>query len=147
LRSGFEALTRIGERSFLSTTTAYLARAVFAQDRLDEAEDLAQLSAQLTASDDVLTQALWRGVQARILARRGRLEEAETLARQAVSIADQTDFLIYRGDALVDLAHILRDGGRAEEARVATAAGLHLHEEKGNLVTSRKIRSDLAGLV
>jgi class 3 adenylate cyclase/predicted ATPase len=147
LRSGFDALTEIGEQSFLSTTAALLARTVFAQERLDEAEELAQLSAQLTASGDVVTHALWRGVQARILARRGRLEEAEVLSREAVLIVDQTDFLLYRGDALVDLAHILHDGGRAEEAALATAAGLHFHEQKGNLVTSRKIRSDLGVLL
>ena len=56
---------------------------------------------------------LWRGVQARVLARRGQLDDAEALAREAVSLAEQTDFLVYRGDALVDLAYILqrlRDG-------------------------------------
>ncbi len=147
LRSGFDALTEIGEQSFLSTIAALLARTVFAQERLDEAEELARLSAQLTASGDVVTQALWRGVQARILARRGRLEEAEALAREAVSIVDQTDFLLYRGDALVDLAHILHDGGRAEDAATAAAAGLHFHEQKGNLVTSRKIRTNLGVLL
>ena len=137
----------MGEQAFLSTTAAFLARAVFAQERVDEAEELAQLSARLAASGDVLTQVLWRGVQARVLARRGRLEEAEALAREAVSLAEQTDFVVYRGDAMVDLAHILQDSGRADEAAVAAAAGLHLHEQKGNLVTAAKIRSDLGVLL
>jgi predicted ATPase/class 3 adenylate cyclase len=143
LRSGFEALKQMGEQAFLSTTAAFLARAVFAQERDDEAEDLAQLSAKLTATGDRLTQVLWRCVQARILARRGRLEEAEALAREAVSLAEQTDFVVHRGDALVDLAHVLQDSGRTQEAAAAAAAGLHLHEQKGNLVTAKKIRSDL----
>jgi predicted ATPase/class 3 adenylate cyclase len=143
LRSGFEALERMGEQAFLSTTAAFLARAVFAQERDDEAEELAQLSAQLTAPGDLLTQVLWRGVQARVLARRGRLEEAEELAREAVSLAERTDFLVHRGDALVDLAYILQDRGRMEEAAAAAAEALHLHEEKGNVVTAGKIRSEL----
>ena len=147
LRTGFDALTQMGEQAFLSTTAAFLARAVFAQERVDEAEELAQLSARLAASGDVLTQVLWRGVQARVLARRGRLEEAEALAREVVSLAEQTDFVVYRGDAMVDLAHILQDSGRADEAAVAAAAGLHLHEQKGNLVTAAKIRSDLGVLL
>ena len=87
LRSGFEALKQMGEQAFLSTTAAFLARAVFAQGRVDEAEELAQLSAQLAAPGDLLTQVLWRGVQARVLARRGRLEDAEALAREAVALA------------------------------------------------------------
>jgi predicted ATPase len=146
LRAGFDALTEMGEQAFLSTTAAFLARAVFAQGRIDEAEDLAQLSAKLTASGDLLTQVLWRGVQARVLARRERLDEAEALAREAVSLAERTDFLVYRGDALVDLSSILRDAGRREEAAAAAATGLELHERKGNLVTAAKIRSELSDL-
>ena len=45
LRLGFDALTEMGEQAFLSTTAAFLARAVFEQDRMDEAEEFAQLSA------------------------------------------------------------------------------------------------------
>jgi predicted ATPase len=146
LRAGFDALTQMGEQAFLSTTAAFLARAVFAQERVDEAEGLAQLSARLTATGDLLTHVLWRGVQARILARRGRVDEGEALAREAVTLAGRTDFLVYRGDALVDLAHILKDSGRASEADAAAAAGLQLHEQKGNLITARKIRSDLGVL-
>ena len=136
----------MGEQAFLSTTAAFLARAVFEQERVDEAEELAQLSARLAAAGDLLTQVLWRGVQARVLATRGQLEAAEALAREAVSLAEQTDFVVYRGDALVDLAHILRDSGRTDEAAAAAAAGLQLHEQKGNLVTAAKIRSELAML-
>jgi len=125
----------------------FLARAVFAQERLGEAEELAQTSARLAATGDLLTQVLWRGVQARVLAARGQLEDAEALAREAVALAEQTDFVVYRGDALVDLAHILRDSGMAEPAAAAAAAGLQLHEHKGNLVTAAKIRSELAMLL
>ena len=140
LRSGFDALTEMGEQAFLSTTAAFLARAVFAQGRIDEAEELAQLSAQLAATGDLLTQVLWRGVQARVLARRGRLEAAEELAREAVSLAEQTDFLVYRGDALVDLAHILQDAGRGRRRPRPRPHGLQLQEQKGNLVAAAKIR-------
>jgi Flp pilus assembly protein TadD len=82
-----------------------------------------------------------------VLARRGRLEGAEELAREAVSLAERTDFLVYRGDALVDLAHILQDAGRTDDAAAAAAGGLQLHEQKGNLVTAAKIRSDLGFLL
>jgi predicted ATPase/class 3 adenylate cyclase len=142
LRAALDALKRMGEQMFLSTTIALLAQAVFTQERDDEAEELAQLSATLTAPGDSLTQILWRGVEARIVARRGRLEEAEKLARAAVSLADRTDFLVQRGDAWIDLARILRDRGRAEEAAAAADQGLHLHEQKGNVVTAARIRSD-----
>jgi ATP/maltotriose-dependent transcriptional regulator MalT len=135
------------EQAFLSTTAAFLARAVFAQGRVDEAEELAQQSAKLAAAGDLLTHILWRGVQARVLATRGRLDAAEELAREAVALAEQTDFVVYRGDALVDLAHILQSSGRVNDAADAAGAGLELHEHKGNLVAAAKIRSDLGLLV
>jgi ATP/maltotriose-dependent transcriptional regulator MalT len=147
LRAGYEALTQMGEQAFLSTTAAFLARAVFMQERADEAEQLAQLSARLTAEGDLLTQVLWRGVQARVLATRGQLDAAEALAREAVALAEQTDFVVYRGDALVDLAHILQDAGRSAEAAESASAGLQLHERKGNLVTAARIRSELGSLL
>ncbi len=68
LRTGHEALTEMGEQAFLSTTAAFLARAVLAQGRLDEAAELAQQSAELAEPGDLLTQIMWRGVQARVLA-------------------------------------------------------------------------------
>jgi ATP/maltotriose-dependent transcriptional regulator MalT len=137
----------MGEQAFLSTTAAFLARAVLMQGRADEAEALAQTSARLTAAGDLLTQVLWRGVQARVLATRGRLDDAEALAREAVGLAERTDFVVYRGDALVDLAHILEGSGRTSEAAAAAAAGLALHEQKGNVVTAARIRSDLGALL
>jgi tetratricopeptide (TPR) repeat protein len=147
LRAGFEALEQMGEQAFLSTTAAFLARAVFSQGRVAEAEELAQRSAQLTAPGDLLTQVLWRGVQARVLATRGRLDDAEALAREAVALAERTDFLVYHGDALIDLAFILRDAGRTAEAAAAATEGLHLHVQKGNVVTAGTIRTDLGDLL
>ena len=147
LRTGFDALTEMGEQAFLSTTAAFLARAVLAQGRLDEAEALAQQSERLADPGDLLTQMLWRGVQARVLAGRGLLGTAEMIAREAVALAEQTDFVVYRGDALIDLAHVLRAARRREEASVAAAAGLALQHQKGNLVTAATIRSELGDLL
>ena len=47
LRTGYRALEDMGERMFRSTTAAFLARAVLEQGREEEAEELAELSAQL----------------------------------------------------------------------------------------------------
>ena len=60
---------------------------------------------------------VWQGLQARILAARGQLAEAEELARSAVALAARTDFLNQHGDALLELAVVLDEAGRAAEAR------------------------------
>jgi predicted ATPase/class 3 adenylate cyclase len=147
LRRGYDALVEMGERAFLSTTAAFLGRALLEQERDAEAEALAETSARLADRDDLLTQILWRGVRARILAKRGASEEAEALAREAVTLAERTDFVNHQADALVDSAHILHTAGRAKEAGAAVRQGLRLYELKGNLVAARKIRSDLAVLL
>ena len=64
----------------LSTVAGQLAQALYGLDRLDEAEAEAARSAELGASDDVITQMLWRQVKAKVLARRGEHAEAERLA-------------------------------------------------------------------
>jgi tetratricopeptide (TPR) repeat protein len=150
LRKGFDALEQMGERALLSTTAAFLGQAVLAQDRDDEAERLAALSAQLAGDDDLLTQAMWRGVRAMILARRGGLTEgeglaqAEGLAREAVAIAERTDFLNHRAEALIVLGRVLAQRERPEEAQAALAEALSLYERKGNVVAAAQVRSDLA---
>ena len=137
----------MGEQAFLSTTAAFLARAVFEQGRVDEAEELAHRSAKLAATGDLLTQVLWRGVQARVLQGADGWKAPRSSRARRSDSRERTDFVVYRGDALVDLAHILQAAGRTDEAAAAAAGGLQLHEQKGNLVTAAKIRSDLGFLL
>jgi predicted ATPase/class 3 adenylate cyclase len=144
LRRGYAALEEMGATALLSTTAAMLGQALLAQDRDQEAEDLAERSAELAAADDLMTQVLWRGVRARTLAARGGLDEAERLAREGVEIAERTDFLNPRADALVDLAQVLRRLRRSEDAQAAFAEATRLYERKGNVVAVQRVRAALA---
>jgi DNA-binding SARP family transcriptional activator/tetratricopeptide (TPR) repeat protein len=137
LRDGYEELTRMGgDGALLATTAAMLAQAIYAQDRFDEAGELCDLSARTAPPEDLVTQVIWRGVQAKILARAERHEEAERLAREGVALVERTDLLNHHGDALLELAAVLRLGGREPEAEAAVRAGRELHERKGNLVAT-----------
>ena len=49
---------------------------------------------------DLTAQVLWRAVRARLLVCLGRADEAIALGQEAVRIAEATDFLTVRGDAL-----------------------------------------------
>ena len=69
-REGIAVLGSLGEKGYLSTQFGTLAQVLFEQGRFDEAENLARLSEDVGASDDVATQALWRQVRAKLLARR-----------------------------------------------------------------------------
>ena len=93
LLEGYRALEEMGDKAFLSTTAAYLAQAVYAQGRDEEASRYTEISEELASRDDLLTQVIWRSARAGFLARQGRLEEAEALAREAVRMAESTDFV------------------------------------------------------
>ena len=143
-RAGFDAAIEMGEQGFQSTVAALLAHALVAQGRLDEAESFAALSERAGAEDDVSTQVLGRSARARILGARGRTEEAESLARDAVARSASTDDLNMRGDTLVDLGVILRTGGDRDGAATALRAALTLFEEKGNASAVEATRRRLA---
>ena len=131
---------------FLSTTAAFLARAVFEQGRDPAAEELAELSALWAGPDDLLSQMLWRGVRGRVLARRREFADAEVLAREAVALAGATDFVNQHAEALVDLSYVLAaSGGRDEPVDAATRA-LDLYQRKGNVVAAAGTRLHLGKL-
>jgi class 3 adenylate cyclase/tetratricopeptide (TPR) repeat protein len=138
LRVGYEALERMGEQSYLSTTAAFLARAVFSQGRYDEAEGLTRVSADSASDDDRITQAMWRGTRAKVLARR-RDADAERLARESVALSLETDCLNMQADALVDLAETLRLLDRRGEAADILEQAIGLYNQKGNVVSATAV--------
>ncbi len=143
LRADIEQLVAMRESDTLATTTALLAQAVYAQGRTLEAGELCRMTDRTAASEDTVTQTIWRGVEAKVLARDGRCEEAEALARAGAALVEPTDLLSHRGDAMLDLAEVLRICGRVDEEERATRAGLALYELKGNAVAAARARSRL----
>jgi tetratricopeptide (TPR) repeat protein len=141
LRADVETLSSMNAGDALATSTALLAQAVFAQGRFPEAGELCRMTSRRAAARDTMTQVIWRGVQAKLLAREGRCDDAEALAREAVALAEPTDLLLHRGDAMLDLAEVLRACDRTEESDHATRTGLGLYELKGNVAAAARARS------
>jgi tetratricopeptide (TPR) repeat protein len=140
LRLEYESLSQMGEKGFLSTTAALLARAIMAQgkERYAEASELLAVSQQAAGGDDLSAQIIGQGVSARLLADCGRHAEAVQLASAGVALAAQTDFLSQHADALLDLAHALATAGRVDEAQHAVTQALDLYQLKGNLPGARE---------
>jgi class 3 adenylate cyclase/tetratricopeptide (TPR) repeat protein len=138
LRMGYEALERMGEQTYLSTTAAFLARAVLAQGRDGEAARLTQVCEDLTSDDDAVTQAMWRGTRARLLARRDD-PAAERLARESVALSLESDCLNMQADALVDLAETLRLQQRHHESVGVLTEAIQRYEAKGNLASAHAV--------
>jgi tetratricopeptide (TPR) repeat protein len=141
LREGVQRLRSMSAGGLLATTAAMLAQAVYAQDGLEEAGELCRTAAGSAAADDIVTQVIWRGVQAKVLARGGDRERAEALAREAVALAEPTDLLCHHADAMLDLAEVLRTCSRADESLGVVRAALSLYELKGNAVSAARARA------
>jgi len=148
LRAGLEVLerSRMTGSFFGHALRDELAQALYAQGRYEEAKALSEESEKLAAREDLQAQVAWRAVRAKVLAREGRFEEAEALAREAVAIVGQTEFLIVHANALEDLGEVLRLAGRLDEAIPVVQEALRLHEQKGDRVSSGRVRAVLAEL-
>ena len=140
MREAVDVLTEVGDLWFLSTVAVRLPRAVYAQGRYEDAFVLTEkLLRQAPASQDMEWQIRHRSLRAKLLARRGSQDEADTLAREAVSLARQTDFLNFHAEALVDLAEVLTLAGRGPESHASLKQALELYERKGNLVAAAQV--------
>jgi class 3 adenylate cyclase/tetratricopeptide (TPR) repeat protein len=143
---GCRILEDAGERAWLSTGACWYALALYELGRFGEAEDWARKGLELGDSEDVITQTLARQALAKVLARRRQHAEGESLARQAIALADATDALLVQGDARQDLAEVLELAGRREDATAALREALERYERKGALVQVERVRERLAAL-
>jgi predicted ATPase/DNA-binding SARP family transcriptional activator len=142
---GYRVLEEIGETQNFPDLAAKLADALYAQGRDERALDLSKVSEAATAPDDLSPGVQWRAVRAKLLARKGDQEQAEALAREAVTLAAETDFLVLRGDALMDLAEVLLNAGRETDAVRFVEQALEHYEQKGNVVAAERADASLRG--
>jgi class 3 adenylate cyclase/tetratricopeptide (TPR) repeat protein len=144
LRAGYQTLEEIGEMAWLPTLVALLAEAMYAQGRLQEAEEFAGLSEKSAGSEDASSQVLWRGVRGRVLAKRGAEMAALDLVREAREIAETTDSPEVRARALIAYAEVCATLDRRSEAEPLVEQAAALFEAKGNVVSAERARSLLS---
>jgi ATP/maltotriose-dependent transcriptional regulator MalT len=132
LRLSYETLDRMGERGLLPTVAGFLAQALCALGDYEAAARFSKASEDEAASDDVVSQMLWRISRARILVRQGDVGRAEALAHEAVRLGEATDLLNIRADMLCDLAEVLSVAGRRADARLALMEAARMYDQKGN---------------
>jgi ATP/maltotriose-dependent transcriptional regulator MalT len=142
LRRSYDLLTEMGEKYLLSTVGGLLGQTLYGLERFDEVEPLGRLAQELTTQDDVGTQALWRCVLSKVLARQGSFDEAEAYVGEALSILAETDHVLFKYGALLDLAEVRRLGGR--EASEALGDALRIADAKGSPVMAAAVEKLLA---
>jgi predicted ATPase/class 3 adenylate cyclase len=143
-RRGYEALEALGEKSYLSTIAAQLAGVLYAEGQYETAEQFAKASQAAATADDIVSQVLWRGTEAKVLVTRGASQEAERLAEEALRLARQTDVTWLHGQALVDLAEVRQLTGHPKQAAELLDQAGSVWERKGNLAARLDGRAKVA---
>jgi tetratricopeptide (TPR) repeat protein len=146
LRATYRVLDELGERGALSNVACMLARALHDQGRDREADRYGRVAQEIVAEDDLEAQIPWRSARAAALASLGSLEKAESFAREAVALAEPTDWYMQRVEAHITLAHVLAAAGRYEDASTSARRALALENRKGNVVAAKATRAFLSDL-
>jgi len=137
LRTGYDMLAEIGDIHVRPTLAAYLAAVLVEAGNLVDAEAMASYAESHSLEDDIVTQVMWRVARAQIQAHGDEAAEADRLAREAVELAEPTDFLDLQATALLALARVLQAAGSPDAAGVAAAAR-EVYERKGNIVGAKQ---------
>ena len=125
-------------RSFLAGDLCYLGR-------LDEAESVLRQAQAVPARASVRVMA--PSAEALLLATRDELERAETLARTAVTRAEnETDNVWFQAWTNTNLATVLERAGRVDRARAALERAFDVWERKGCLPLAARVREQIASL-
>jgi len=140
LRESCAVFGHAHDKAALSSVSSELAQALYAQARLSEATDLATVAKEASPRDDVPAQFAWRAISAKLAAREGAHDEADSLVREAVAFSELTDSPGQRAEVLLDLAEVKRLAGEVDEATEAVDRALRLFERKGDVVSPRRAR-------
>jgi tetratricopeptide (TPR) repeat protein len=119
---------------------ASLAHVAYDLPDLEAALRFTEVAERDAVPGDVVSRVRGRGARAKVLAKDGRLEEAKAFARHAVQLADQTDLIVLRAGALLDLAEVLGLAGRPEEAAPFARKALRTLERKGAVGSAARAR-------
>jgi ATP/maltotriose-dependent transcriptional regulator MalT len=133
LREARATLAGFGDIWWCETVDTTLCMAVGAQDRPREflrLADALEHSVIVPERQIVIRQNI---VHARALMLRGSAADAETAARRALELAEQTDLVPDVAEALLTLADTLETRGLPDDATLARSRAADLFRAKGNL--------------
>jgi class 3 adenylate cyclase len=136
MRRGYETVDEGGRW----TVGTALAELLLHTGRAEEAEEIVARAEEAVIEWDLQVEVSRRAVKAQLLARRHEFAEAETLAREAVGLAEATDELNDRARVHAALADVLRAKGDAHASAAALAEAESFYERKGNVAALARLR-------
>ena len=145
IRQGIAHFDQIGQGSAAAPRLGTLAQAQCQAGSLSDA--LETIQGALKASPDLpIYRAEIRRISGELLAKSGRTEAAEGYLREAIALAQRMDAKSLELRAAVGLTRLLRDTGRAAEARAMLAQIYHWFTEgfdTADLIDARALLAEL----
>jgi class 3 adenylate cyclase len=142
----YDLLVSLDNVANSSTSAGMRGLALLRLRRSDEARRWAEVCREMSSSDDVINQHLWRTVDAVLAAREGRRDDADRLIGEAVAWADRSDSLMERAELCLDEGEIHHLAGRDDEARAALEHARELYRRKGATVGEDLVDRQAAAL-
>jgi len=146
LLEGLELLERIGDQSYYPTLAAMLAHVLVNQQRFDEVEAWLGRARATTGTDDIINFILIGAVEGAALAHAGRLDEAESVGRGSIELAEPIDFVYARPVAYSYFAETLAMAGKQPEAVQHAVTATETLERKGNVMLAASFRKRFAAV-
>jgi class 3 adenylate cyclase len=146
LRDACALLQELDQSAVLATRGAELANVLYEREQYDEAWLWIERARESASDEDVDARLAREPVEARVLAKLGRVEEAGQLARSTLSLVAGTDALNRHAETRLALAGVLYLAGSDQEARENTEQALALYEQKGNTAAAARVRTRLQTL-
>ena len=107
---------------------------------------MAEVAERFTIEGDVDAQVRGTQLRAKVLARRGRFEEALAASEEAAALAAGTDYLELHSHALMGQIEVLTLAGRTADAASAIRDAVELLRRKGNVVEEARAMALLEDL-
>jgi tetratricopeptide (TPR) repeat protein len=136
-RHAYAVLAEMGDVTYQASEALLIAQALELQGRTDGAEEWLTTSNEIDDTPDDPDSLV---VEARILARRGRLDDAIELARRTLDRAGGQQVVPF-ADAGFTLAELLMRAGRNDEAALAAEECLRRYEAKGIVPLIRQAKA------
>jgi DNA-binding SARP family transcriptional activator len=145
-RPALAAAQAHGDRAYQSHFEGLLAETALLEGDHETALSLAEAAREHARANDLFHALGWRLPRARALVGVGELDEAERLAREAVTIVDPTEHLLGRGQARVAHAEVLAAMGRFDAAATEAEEGVKLLTAKGATLLVERALAQVAAL-
>ena len=145
-RRSYEIADQLGWEGYKTTPSGQLALTLVELGRLDEADKYAAITTEAADTDDLGPQVMGRSARAVALAARGRFEEGERLAREAIAMFAEAENPNDAGTIWMNLARVQQLAGKTGDAGEAARSALAFFERKGNRPSSDAARTFLQEL-